>query len=85
MNISHQFGGSWTEDKLNRLKKYLEAYMKIFKGNVKASWFTTIYVDAFAGTGYRKTRQNYDPYLSLFGDEDVVSYQRGSAYTALEI
>ena len=52
MQKRQHFGGAWTEDKLNRLDKYLRAYLKIFKKNVNAQFYTTIYVDAFAGTGY---------------------------------
>ncbi len=29
MNSVHHFGGDWTEEKLLRLKKYLDAYMTI--------------------------------------------------------
>ena len=45
------FGGQWTQQKLQVLKKYLSAYTKIFKRNLKAQFFETNYVDAFAGTG----------------------------------
>lgn len=85
MNSSHQFGGRWTEEKLNRVRKYLDAYMKIFTKNVRASWFKTIYVDAFAGTGYRTPAQkDKDIGISLFGDNEAISFQKGSAHTALE-
>ena len=49
--MRNAFGGAWTQDKLLRLNKYLRAYTTIFKGNPQARYFTTIYVDAFAGTG----------------------------------
>src|SRR4029079_15745303 len=49
----HVFGGDWTNDKLERVRKYLREYTKIFSRNERASYFTTIYVDAFAGTGER--------------------------------
>jgi three-Cys-motif partner protein len=42
------FGGRWTAEKLVRLRGYLEAYTQIFKNR---HWATTVYVDAFAGTG----------------------------------
>lgn len=85
MNPSHQFGGSWTEEKLDRVRKYLSAYMTIFDKNIKASWYTTVYVDAFAGTGYRDIEQkNEDMSLPLFGDREAASFQKGSAHTALE-
>jgi hypothetical protein len=48
---NHEFGGDWTEQKLDILDKYLGAYSAIFRKNEKAKFFKTIYVDAFAGTG----------------------------------
>ena len=48
MTRQQSFGGPWTQDKLNRLQGYLEAYMTIMK---KQAWAKTVYVDAFAGTG----------------------------------
>ena len=52
---SQKFGGPWTEKKLQALEKYLEAYLTIFTKNRRASKFTRHYVDAFAGSGLRKT------------------------------
>ena len=40
----HVFGGDWTSDKLERVRKYLGAYTTIFKKNVRARCFTTIYL-----------------------------------------
>ena len=48
-----KFGGDWTEIKLQRLEQYLKVYRTIFTGNARARYFTTWYVDAFAGTGSR--------------------------------
>lgn len=46
--------GPWSEDKLNLLRKYLEAYTKIMKDQ---PWCTGYhYVDAFAGTGRPRAR-----------------------------
>lgn len=70
----HQFGGRWTEEKLNRIKKYLSAYMKIFKGNVRASKLNTIYVDAFAGTGYRNPEKTESITIPLFDDNDAIEF-----------
>ncbi|MBN2000107.1 three-Cys-motif partner protein TcmP [candidate division KSB1 bacterium] len=87
MNSIHHFGGDWTENKLTRLKKYLDAYISIFKSNMRAARLHTIYVDAFAGTGYRnieKTKANIAT-LPLLDDAEAVSFQKGSAYIALEM
>ena len=48
MTQQQSFGGPWTQDKLNRLQGYLEAYMTIMQ---KQTWAKKVYVDAFAGTG----------------------------------
>ena len=46
---AHRFGGDWTSIKLDVLAKYLRAYTTA----LKAQSFHKIYIDAFAGTGYR--------------------------------
>lgn len=51
MTYQTSFGGAWTQHKLEALKKYLQAYTKIFKRNPKARFYSISYVDAFAGTG----------------------------------
>lgn len=48
-NPEHRFGGDWTEQKLGILERYLEAYLIALKNQN----FYKIYIDAFAGTGYR--------------------------------
>jgi three-Cys-motif partner protein len=87
MNSSHHFGGDWTEEKLLRLKKYLDAYMTIFTSNVRAAKLHTIYVDAFAGTGYRNIEKDlsHTAMLPFLDDEEAVSFQKGSAQIALEM
>ena len=45
---SNQFGGTWTEEKLQILEDYLKAYTTALKNQN----FQLTYVDAFAGTGY---------------------------------
>lgn len=80
----HTFGGDWTTDKLDRVQKYLCAYTKIFKTNPKASYFTTIYVDAFAGTGERVSSGTKEAELGS-DDTDAQSLKKGSARIALEV
>lgn len=87
---THAFGGDWTTDKLERVRKYLCAYTTIFKQNPGAKFFTTIYVDAFAGTGQRidaaDQRTTTQP-VTLFDedDSDPQELQKGSARIALEV
>jgi three-Cys-motif partner protein len=81
----HPFGGNWTEEKLTRVKKYLSAYTKIFTSNVAASWYKTVYLDAFAGTGYRTSPSTEKQAAGFFPhDDDALSFQKGSACAALE-
>ena len=83
MQAQHRFVGVWTQEKLNRLAKYLTAYMNIFKSNVRARYFSTHYVDAFAGTGHR-TPNHQVAEQSLFDDAEALEFQQGSPVIALE-
>lgn len=50
----HRFGGSWTDTKLQVLKRYLAAYSQALKHKPSpAQPFKRAYIDAFAGSGYR--------------------------------
>ncbi len=86
--MGHSFGGPWTEDKLNRIDDYLDAYMTIFSGNPRASKLNTIYLDAFAGTGFRTSpvaedRAEGSLFEDALEDPDADSLKKGSAYVAL--
>lgn len=84
----HQFGGNWTAEKLERVRKYLKAYTTIFASNPKAQKLTRIYVDAFAGTGYRSKPRKLDAQTVLFpelGEPEAESFLKGSARIALEV
>jgi three-Cys-motif partner protein len=52
----HRFGGDWTERKLDVLAKYLKGYTTALKNTT----FEKLYIDAFAGTGYREARRDDD-------------------------
>lgn len=80
----HVFGGNWTTEKLDRVQKYLCAYTRIFKSNFRASFFNTVYVDAFAGTGQRVS-SGADGAVSGLQDDDADSLKKGSARIALEV
>jgi len=56
----HRFGGDWTAQKLRVVSEYLSAYTTALKNRS----FTTGYIDAFAGTGYRTTA---DPEANAVG------------------
>jgi three-Cys-motif partner protein len=76
------FGGIWTEVKLLRVKKYLGAYTKI----MSKTNFRFVYIDAFAGTGYRNLSEE-DSTLTLpgFEKEDSKESLEGSVKIALNI
>ena len=76
-----EFGGRWTSIKLDALEGYLPAYTTIFKTNPAARHFSTMYVDAFAGTG--RIAYTPDQQASLFADRN--EYVKGSAARALDV
>jgi three-Cys-motif partner protein len=82
-NSGHKFGGNWTEEKLDRVKKYLVAYATIMN---KQS-FRFAYIDAFAGTGYRTVEQNEtDDFLfPEFAERETRLFLDGSARIALQV
>lgn len=82
----HTFGGNWTEEKLERLDKYLTTYRTIFANSERAKHFRTWYVDAFAGTGSRS--EPTAPFApSMFDDvyQETVGFRDGSARIALRL
>src|SRR6266568_7856019 len=81
-----QFGGAWTQQKLEALKKYLQAYTTIFKKNPRARFYSISYVDAFAGTGTLRRPEpggsaEFLPELQKNEEE----FRKGSVIRALEI
>ena len=86
---AHRFGGPWTDEKLARVAKYLAAYTTIFHANERARFFTTLYIDAFAGTGTRSRAARNESTATLFADveEDPEgrAFKTGSAQNALEV
>jgi three-Cys-motif partner protein len=78
------FGGDWTEQKLAILMQYLQRYNTALKNQP----FTRVYVDAFAGTGYRMRRRQEYKVPDLFEEVDEHDPQellKGSARLALEV
>ena len=78
------WGGEWTEQKLAILRGYLEAYLKVMAN--QRGRFRIAYIDAFAGTGYRRVR-NKARLAGLNGlfDEEVQQYREGSARIAVDL
>ena len=86
MTTQDEFGGAWTQQKLEALSKYLRAYTRIFKVNTRARFYSITYVDAFAGTGSLQI-----PELASSGvlipdlQKKEVEIRKGSAQRALEV
>lgn len=79
-----QFGGDWTQDKLERIRKYLAAYTTIMNKRP----FRFAYIDAFAGTGYRTLKQEENQAELMFpelAEEDPQTLLDGSARIALQV
>jgi three-Cys-motif partner protein len=77
------FGGDWTEEKLTILKQYLDSYNKALKKQP----FQRIYIDAFAGTGYRQrnnTQNDAPDIFEEFKQDESEQFFKGSATLALE-
>ena len=74
-----RFGGDWTNEKLERVRKYLAAYTTIMSNQP----FRFAYIDAFAGTGYRTIKQEEGQEDLPFPDLD--SFLDGSARIALQV
>ena len=53
----HRFGGAWTDRKLEVLAGYLASYTAALKNTI----FEKVYIDAFAGTGYRDAPRQGEP------------------------
>lgn len=78
---ARRFGGRWTEEKLEALRLYVEAYLEIFTKNPRAKKLTRIYVDAFAGTGYREEVPGSSTDVPLFPEllrGEAAAFREGS-------
>ena len=83
------WGGSWTEIKLEAFEKYVNAYLSIMnKQKVKYNgWPTTIYFDGFAGSGTRislSTNEENTLFADFLISEDLEVY-KGSAERVLSL
>ena len=82
---ANQFGGTWTQEKLQILRGYLERYTTV----LKRQRFNLVYVDAFAGTGYVDIGSPRDPQetplLVTDIDADTAGILKGSTRLALEV
>ncbi|UOE46976.1 three-Cys-motif partner protein TcmP [Mucilaginibacter sp. SMC90] len=68
-NTINQFGGNWTEAKMEIVVNYAKAYLTIMN---KQSWVKTLYFDGFAGSG-------------LIGANEDAEAIKGTALRVLDI
>ncbi len=79
------FGGSWTQQKLQVLSKYLRAYRRIFVSNPRARFFEISYVDAFAGTGViPRAELAFEELLPELAEMEE-EFRKGSVRRALDV
>lgn len=75
------FGGDWTEQKLKMLQDYLQAYTTALRNQP----FRKIYIDAFAGTGYRELLSSDLGFLADLASPEPQAFLAGSAARALAV
>jgi three-Cys-motif partner protein len=82
--LGADWGGDWTEEKLAILQEYLGRYNTVLKNKA----FTRVYIDAFAGAGYREKRRKQSGVFDLFEEtsqDEAQRFLKGSAKRALEV
>lgn len=79
--VEHTFGGAWTDRKVELVRRYLDAYTTV----MKKQRFKLVYVDAFAGTGYRSPKDSSDDPLLFTEFPEMIGLSKGSARVALEV
>jgi three-Cys-motif partner protein len=75
-----EWGGPWTERKLNAFSKYVWSYLTIMK---KYPYWKTIYFDGFAGSGSREKEGNPELMLQLKITEEEEKTYKGAAERVL--
>ena len=82
--MKQQFGGTWTERKLDCIRAYLGAWTHVMLNQQ----FKTVYIDAFAGTGYREQKKSAGSNVLMLPeltDNEPQEFIDGSAKIALTI
>ncbi|RLD59985.1 MAG: hypothetical protein DRJ01_10465 [Bacteroidetes bacterium] len=73
---SGDWGGPWTEKKLEAFSKYVWSYLTIMK---KFPYWKTIYFDGFAGSGTREKKKNAELYQQLkITEEEEKTFNHGT-------
>lgn len=77
-----EWGGSWTERKLEAFGKYVSAYLTIMR---KHPYLKTIYFDGFAGCGDRKSGTDTELYHELLITDEEERLYQGAAERVLDL
>lgn len=77
-----EWGGIWTEKKLDAFAKYVSAYLRIMNKN---KYWKTIYFDGFAGSGTRKPKCKSPIYQQLILTEQEERLYKGAAERVLTL
>jgi len=77
-----EWGGPWTEKKLDAFSKYVKSYLTIMK---KYPYWKTIYFDGFAGSGTREKQTNSELMLQLHITEEGEKTYKGAAERVLNL
>lgn len=78
----NEWGGKWTEKKLDAFAKYVSAYLTIMNKN---PYWKTIYFDGFAGCGERKNKRKTSIYQQLLLTEKEEKLYKGAAERVLTL
>jgi three-Cys-motif partner protein len=76
------WGGPWTEKKLQAFSKYVSAYLTIMK---KFPYWETIYFDGFAGSGSKEKEVTTELYQQLKITEEEEKIYKGAAERVLTL
>jgi three-Cys-motif partner protein len=84
--VEHDFGGGWTEVKLNAVADYLQFYTRALQAQPAPDTpFETWYIDAFAGTGERTVGALALNHVDQTGDIFEKVRLQGSARRAIAV
>ncbi len=80
--LHDEWGGPWTEKKLEAFSKYVWSYLTIMK---KYPYWETIYFDGFAGSGKRNDNCQSILYKQLCLTEEEESGYKGAAERVINL
>lgn len=76
------WGGPWTEMKLDAFEKYVKAYLTIMKKHAIENGWKLFYFDAFAGNGSRESipEEVHNTEATLFGNKEIEEITEQASY-----